>query len=116
MEDRFAVRHGRAQIPELRVREAYWNENLADDQPVCAILARDSVLAFAEVLAGARALVRSVRLNLFCGYACSVIGMITMYFLAAMDKIYLASPGNIALYLLIWLVPVWFASIFMTRF
>ena len=116
VEDRFAVRHGRAQIPELRVREAYWNENLADDQPVCAILARDSVLAFAEVLAGARALVRSVRLNLFCGYACSVIGMITMYFLAAMDKIYLASPGNIALYLLIWLVPVRFASIFMTRF
>ena len=83
---------------------------------MCAILARDSVLAFVEVLAGARALVRSVRLNLFCGYACSVIGMITMYFLAAMDKIYLASPGNIALYLLIWLVPVRFASIFMTRF
>ena len=116
MENRFAVKGKLLNIPELAIKEAYWNDELGRDEPVCAILTRDSALAFSEVVAGAKSLVRTVRLSLFCAYACSIIGMITMYFLAAMDKIYLASPGNIALYLLVWLLPVWFSSVFMTRY
>ena len=86
------------------------------EEPVCAILTRDSFFALAETVGGARRLVRTTRVNLFCAYACCVIGMATMYFLTAMGKAYLASPGNIALYLLIWYLPVWFGSLFMTNY
>lgn len=116
VENRFAIKRKLLNIPELNIKEAYWNEELGRDEPVCAILTRDSALAFMEVVGGAKCLMRTIRLSLFCGYACSIIGMITMYFLAAMDKIYLASPENIALYLLVWLLPVRFASLFMTRY
>ena len=116
VENRFAVGRKLLHVPELAIKEAYWNDELGKDVPVCAILTRDSALAFLEVVGGARCLIRTVRLGLFCAYACSLIGMITMYFLAAMDKIYLASPENIVLYLLIWLLPVRFASLFMTRY
>ncbi len=116
VENRFVVKRKLLNIPELSIKEAYWNDELGSDEPVCAILTRDSALAFLEVVGGAKCLMRTVRMGLFCAYACSAIGMVTMYFLAAMDKIYLASPANIALYLLVWLLPVWFASIFMTRY
>ena len=116
VENRFAIGRKLLNIPELSIKEAYWNEELGRDEPVCAILTRDSVLAFSEVIGGAKCLMRTVHLSLFCAYACSIIGMVTMYFLAAMDKIYLASPENIALYLLVWLLPVKFASVFMTRY
>ena len=116
VENRFAIKRKLLHVPELAIKEAYWNEELGKDAPVCAILTRDSALAFMEVVGGARCLIRTVRLGLFCAYACSLIGMVTMYFLAAMDKIYLASPENIVLYLLIWLLPVRFASLFLTRY
>ena len=116
VENRFVIKRKLLNMPELSIKEAYWNDELGGDEPVCAILTRDSALAFAEVVGGAKCLMRTVRLGLFCAYACSIIGMVTMYFLAAMDKIYLASPENIALYLLVWLLPVKFASVFMTRY
>ena len=116
VENRFAIKRKLLHVPELAIKETYWNEELGKEAPVCAILTRDSALAFMEVVGGARCLIRTVRLGLFCAYACSLIGMVTMYFLAAMDKIYLASPENIVLYLLIWLLPVRFASLFLTRY
>lgn len=116
VERRFAVKKNHVNLPPLEVKEAYWSDKLAQDEPPCAILTRDSFLAFAEVLGAAKCLVRSVRINLFCAYACSIIGMVTMYFLAAMDKIYLASPENILLYLLVWYLPVWFTGAFMTNY
>ena len=85
------------------------------EEPVCAILTRDSILAFAETIGTAKGLVSSVRLNTFCGCACTVLGMITMYFLAASGKLYLASVGNMMLYMLAWCLPVWFTSAFMTN-
>ena len=114
--DRFSVKPSLLNIPDHSVKEAYWDEKLGVEEPVSALLTRDSVLAMAEVIGGAKCLTKTVRLNLFCAYACSIIGMMTLYFLAAVDKLALASPGNIILYLLVWLLPVRFASSFMTKY
>ena len=116
IERRFAAKKSLINIPPTEVKEAYWSERLAGDEPPCAILTRDSFLAFAEVIGAAKCLVRAVRANLFCSYVCSAVGMVTMYFLAVMGRAYLASPGNIALYLLVGYLPVWFTGIFMTKY
>ncbi|MEA4920788.1 MAG: hypothetical protein VB078_07700 [Clostridiaceae bacterium] len=116
VENRFSVKKSMLSIPSIEMKEACWDDALGVEEPSCAILTRDSVLAFAEVIAGAKNLCRSVRINLFCAYSCSILGMVTMYFLAAMDKAYLASPANIAIYLLIWYLPIWFTGIFMTNY
>ena len=115
VENRFAVKKTLINIPEINMREAYWQEEIGREEPVCAILTRDSILAFAETIGTAKGLVSSVRLNTFCGCACTVLGMITMYFLAASGKLYLASVGNMMLYMLVWCLPVWFTSAFMTN-
>lgn len=116
IERRFGAKEEYLHIPPLETRELFWQDQVSMEEPVCAILTRDSFFALAETVGGARRLVRTTRVNLFCAYACCVIGMATMYFLTAMGKAYLASPGNIALYLLIWYLPVWFGSLFMTNY
>lgn len=116
IERRFAIKRSLVNIPPFEVQEAYLSDRLAWDEPPCAILTRDSFSALAETIGGAKCITRAVRINLFCAYACAVIGMITMYFLAVTGHPSLASAANIALYLFIWYIPVWFTGAFMTRY
>lgn len=116
IERRFAIRRSLVNIPPFEVQEAYLSDRLAWDEPPCAILTRDSFSALAETIGGARCITRAVRINLFCAYACAVIGMITMYFLASTGHLSLASAANIALYMFIWYLPVWFTGTFMTKY
>lgn len=116
IERRFAIRRSLVNIPPFEVQEAYLSDRLAWDEPPCAILTRDSFSALAETIGGARCITRAVRINLFCAYACAVIGMITMYFLASTGHSHLASAANIALYMFIWYLPVWFTGTFMTKY
>lgn len=113
---RFSVKKSLVTIPSIALKEAYWDDSLGDETLPSAVLTRDSALALAEVMGGAKSIVKTVRLNLFCAYACSVISMITMYFLAATDKIYLANPLSIVFYMLVWCLPVGFASVLRTRY
>ncbi len=114
--ERMAVKKSLILTPTLEAKEYYWDGELGADSPCEAFILRDTIIPFAEVLGGAKSLMKSIRLNLFCSYACAGIGMVTMYFLAAMQKASLASPANIITYLLLWYVPVWLSGFVVSNY
>lgn len=112
VEDKFELKPGQAEFPEIEKRVALAAEceqGMPGAKPL-ALLSRNAMLSFCECVAAARRLCRAVRFNLVCSTIAAVFGMGLMYFLASADHLQAAGPLTVVLYLLLWYVPVWLYS------
>ncbi len=81
---------------------------------VCAILSRDGITPYAEVIRYADKLSRTVRIRMGIGVLAGVCGVLIGFYLVHSYSLVALSPKNVLLYLMLWYLPV-FLSGFGTR-
>ncbi len=73
---------------------------------VCAILSRDGITPYAEVLRYADKLSRTVRTRMRIGIFAGICGVLIGFYLVHSYSLVALSPKNVLLYLLLWYLPV----------
>lgn len=106
LENRFSLRPDWAIWPELQDRFDLHEPDWGKEGPTLALLNRDSALPFAEVVLCAKKLVKVTRTARVLGLLAALGGMGLMYMMVSGAKTDLATPLNVLLYHLLWLVPV----------
>lgn len=107
-EGKFDLRAGKLEYPPIdeRLRLSAGKSNNGGYK-VLALLSRNTILSFAECITAAKKLCACVRFNLVMGTFAAVAGIALLYFLASTDNLAAANPINVALYALLWYVPMW---------
>lgn len=77
-----------------------------DSAPPAAVLSRDSLAGYAEVVEQCSKLYRGVRFNTILSVAGSVTGVLLMYFLCRTGAYDSATASNTMTFMLLWLLPV----------
>ena len=70
-----------------------------------ALLSRDGLLPFAEVLAAAKKWRKAARVSNLFGTLCALFGMLILAFLTGEGAVLAADPMNVLAYLLLWSLP-----------
>lgn len=115
VEKQFDLHTDSTEYPDLQQRVELSDFAVGKSGQPLALLSRDGMLPFAEAIAAAKKLCRASRLNLMLALSASAIGMLLMYFLTANLEAAAATPYNVLLYLLLWLVPGWLVSSLITK-
>lgn len=109
IEEQFELRTDSTDYPDLNER-IYGSEcEFGVDEPPMALLARDGMLPFAEVLLGAKRQAKATTFSLVMGLLSAGFGVAVMYFLLYSGAA-AATPVNALLYTALWSLPVWFAT------
>ena len=75
-----------------------------------AVLNREGLSHYAESIATAKNLRRTTKICFWLSVLCMVIAMLLMFYLTYIHAPAAASPSNLLLYMLLWLLPAWLAS------
>ncbi len=106
VEARFELRRDTAWQPELEERLKYSASAFGKEEDTLALLSRDGLMPFAEVLCAAKKWRRAAILGCVMGTLCAVGGMAIMAFLTGQGAHLAADPLNLLVYLLLWSLPV----------
>jgi len=115
VEKQFDLHRDSTEHPDLQQRVELSEPNVGKEAQTLALLSRDGMLPFTEAIAAAKKMRRAARINLALALSAAVIGMLLMYFLTANLEAASATPYNVLLYLLLWLVPTWLISALITK-
>ena len=106
IEEEFELRNDSTDYPDLNER-IYGSEcEFGVDEPPMALLARDGMLPFAEVLLGAKRQTKATGFCLTLGLLSAGLGIAVMYFLLYSGAA-AATPLNALLYSALWSLPAW---------
>lgn len=92
--------------PDIDDRIILSGSSYADEEDPVALLSRDNMHSFAEIIAYGKALYRASRFNLFFSFLCLAFGLGLVYFLVSKNEFLVISPYNSFLYLVLWYIPV----------
>lgn len=116
VEDRFDLRPGRTEFPEIGERvELSACDGRGKARPQ-ALLSRNTMLSFCECVTAAHRLCRAERFNLALSGVAGGLGLLLMYYLASTGNLAAGSPLNVLLYLVLWYIPVWLQSLLSSRY
>lgn len=105
VETRFELKRDSTLQPDLEERLKYSASSFGKDNETLALLSRDGLLPFAEVLSAAKKWRKSARLCNLMGTLCALFGMLIMAFLTGEGAFIAADPINVLAYLLLWSLP-----------
>ena len=106
VESRFELKRDATYQPELEERLRYSASAFGKDEETLALLSRDGLMPFAEVLAAAAKWRKSALQGCVLGTLCALVGMLIMAFLTGQVAITNADPLHVLAYLVIWSLPV----------
>ncbi len=106
VENRFELRRDAAFQPDLEERLRYSASSFGKDEETLALLSRDGLMPFAEVLLAAKKWRRAATLGCILGSLCALCGMLILAFLTGQGAAIAADPLNVLAYLLLWSLPV----------
>lgn len=113
---KFKLPSERLNFPTFAERFRMTDANQADPAPQCsAVLKRKTLFPFAALVTKARKLYSTVCLSVGFSLLSSIAGVILMFFLCCTGAFASASPGNLLLFMLLWIVPTVVFSIGMTK-
>lgn len=115
VESRFDLRAGSTEYPDLTERIRLSESNAGSGEDTLAFLSRDGMQPFAEAVSAAKKQRRAVRIGQAMGFAAMITGMLIMYFLVYNFKVSAATPHNVLLFLMLWLVPTCLGSLMTTK-
>lgn len=92
--------------PDVEERIIFSNPSYGESEAPVALLSRDNLHSFSEVLAFGKVLYKTTKFNTFISCLSSSFGIFLMYFLVSHNEIAVASPYNVFLYLFLWYLPV----------
>lgn len=105
VETAFELRRDTAYQPPLEERLRYSAASFGKEEETLALLSRDGLMPFAEVLSAAKKWRRSARQSCVMGTLCALFGMLLLAFLTGEGAVGAASPFNVLAYLLLWSLP-----------
>jgi len=106
VESRFELKRDATYQPELEERLRYSASAFGKDEETLALLSRDGLMPFAEVLAAAAKWRKAALQGCVLGTLCALVGMLIMAFLTGQVAITNADPLHVLAYLVIWSLPV----------
>ena len=106
MESRFELKRDATYQPELEERLRYSASAFGKDEETLALLSRDGLMPFAEVLAAAAKWRKAALQGCVLGTLCALVGMLIMAFLTGQVAITNADPLHVLAYLVIWSLPI----------
>ncbi len=116
LRQRFKLAADRMDFPPVERRRELSDPNQPHSQTLSALLCREGLLPFAEVITAARRLRRATCLGAALCCAGSVLGLLLCAFLTSLSAYSSLSPLNLLIYMLTWLAPVWFLSSWAARY
>lgn len=105
VEARFELKRDTTYQPDLEERLRYSASSFGKEEETLALLSRDGLMPFAEVLAAAKKWRKAARLGCVMGTLCALFGMLILAFLTGEGAVTAADPINVLLYLLLWSLP-----------
>ncbi len=105
VESRFELRRDTVLQPELEERLRYSASAFGREEETLALLSRDGLLPFAEVLCAAKKWRLAARTGCFLGTMCALCGMLILAFLTGKSAAVAADPLNVLAYLVLWSLP-----------
>jgi hypothetical protein len=106
VETRFELRRDATHQPDLEERLKYSASSFGKDEETLALLSRDGLMPFAEVLCAAKKWRASAILGCTIGTVCALCGMLILAYLTGQGAAIAADPLNVVVFLLLWSLPV----------
>lgn len=102
---RFGVNPKKMEFPDHEVRLALQDRQPAEDARSLALVTSEGLAPFAYAVTGARSLRTASILGLVIHMLGGIVGMAMMVILAVLGAAELLTPGNLFLYMLVWMIP-----------
>lgn len=106
VESRFELRRDTAYQPDLEERLRYSAASFGREEETLALLSRDGLMPFAEVLCAAKKWRKAALQGCVLGTLCALCGMLILAYLTGSGAAQAADPMNVLAYLLLWSLPV----------
>ena len=106
IESAFDLGHDFVVYPDVEDRIALSAGSYGENEPPVAVLSRDNLHSFAEVLAYGKLLYKTARFNIICSCVSALMGVFFMYFFLSSGEINVASVYNVFMFLILWYIPV----------
>ena len=95
----------RMEYPPVERRLELTEPGQEHSETLCALLNRDTVEAYSAAIVGCRRLRAAVRSNCILGLIASLAGLVLGYYLTTMQAFASLTPGNVLIFLALWLIP-----------
>ena len=105
VEARFELKRDTTYQPDLEERLRYSASSFGKEEETLALLSRDGLMPFAEVLTASKKWRKAARHGCVMGTFCALFGMLILAFLTGEGAAAAADPVNVLLYLLLWSLP-----------
>jgi hypothetical protein len=106
VEGRFELKRDTTFQPDLEERLRYSASSFGKEEETLALLSRDGLMPFAEVLAAASKWRKAAVIGCILGTLCALVGMLILAFLTGETAVANADPIYVLAYLVIWSLPV----------
>ncbi|MBR4099312.1 MAG: hypothetical protein IKK44_04910 [Clostridium sp.] len=107
LRQRFNLAADKMDFPPVQRRWELSDPHTPHSSTLTALLCREGLLPFAEVIVGARRLQAATRMGTIVSCVGSVVGLLLVYYLTSVQAFLSLSPLNLMVYMLLWLLPVW---------
>ena len=95
----------RMEYPPVERRLELTEPGQEHSETLCALLNRDTVEAYSAAIVGCRRLRAAVRSNCILSLIASLVGLVLGYYLTTMQAFASLTPGNVLIFLALWLIP-----------
>jgi len=110
LQQRFKLAADRMDFPPIERRRELSEENQSHSETLTAVLCREGLAPFADVVVGAKRLRSTVRVGSVICCIGATLGLLLSAYLTAVAAFYSLSPENLLLFMAAWLAPVWFLT------
>lgn len=116
LSQRFRLRLGKLEFPPMERRRELSDTLQSHDLPLCALLAREGLVPFADAVVGGRRLRRTVLTSGVIAAIGSVLGGVLAFYLSYAGSSFALSPAHLLVFLFMWLVPTCLLSGYINHF
>ncbi len=105
LRSRFSIKSKRILFPDPAAREELREKAIEEDRPALALITRNSLIAYAYSIYGARSLKTASILGVSVHMLGGILGVAIMVMLTLMGRLDLLTPANMFAYQLVWMIP-----------
>ncbi len=103
-------------FPDIERRRELSQQDSPHNETITAVIWNEGLLPFSEVVVGAKRLRMATRIGVLLCTLGSVLGILLTAYLTSVEAYTSASPLNLLIFLVLWLLPVWFLTEWSHRF
>ena len=116
LRQRFKLPVDKMEFPPVERRVELSDENQEHSLILTAVLCREGVGPYSEAVVGSKRLRRAVRTSAVLSGMGSVVGLLLVFYLTFVASYSSLAPGNLLIFMLMWLVPTLFISGWVNRY